>query len=442
MQSVDLNKLRKEQLIKEVSGLSKSLCEKLSGKCTMLSRAEKNKLLVMYHNCFMNTAETTVEYIGEDEVFVITGDIHAMWLRDSSAQVAHYLPFVKENPELARMVKALVKRQFHYIGIDPYANAFNKEPNGNCWAHDNTDTNPWNWERKYELDSLCYPVRLLYDYWKYTSDSTIFTEHIHKTLQDIVSLWRTEQYHDLQSPYYFQRENCPPSDTLPNGGKGLPTAYTGLIWSGFRPSDDACLYGYLIPSNMFAAVVLSYIEEIAETVYKDRKLLSEAAHLKRNVKKGLKQYAIVQDESFGRIYAYETDGYGNYNLMDDANVPSLLSLPWLRYCTVKSKLYQNTRSFILSSKNKYYYEGAAAKGIGSPHTPEQYIWHIALCMQGLTARTKKEKIQMLRQLINTDGGTGFMHEGFHCDNPMEYTRDWFAWANSLFALFVTELFEL
>jgi meiotically up-regulated gene 157 (Mug157) protein len=437
---------RKERLLKETHCLSEKLGVRLQRELntsySMFSKADKDKLMSMFEKCFHNTVETTVECINEDEIFIITGDIEAMWLRDSSAQVAHYLPYADRYPELAKMIKALITKQFTFIAIDPYANAFNIEPNGKCWAKDRTDDNPWNWERKYEIDSLCYPIRLLYDYWKMTGDSSVFTEEIRETLKLIASLWKTEQRHDTDSNYYFERDNCLPMDTLSKGGKGEPTAYTGMLWSGFRPSDDACRYGYLIPANMFAAVVLGYVTEIADTIYKDGELSKSVQILKNQIEEGLAKYATLRNEQCGTMYAYETDGFGNYNLMDDANVPSLLSLPWLRYCSTTSEIYQNTRRFVLSKQNPYYYEGTAAKGIGSPHTPPQYIWHIALSMQGLTAQTQEEKLEVLRSLMNTDADTGFMHEGFHCDNPKEYTRDWFAWSNSLFALFVIEFFKL
>lgn len=234
--------------------------------------------------------------------------------------------------------------------------------------------------------------------------------------------------------------NRRPSDTLPNHGRGTKTAYTGMTWSGFRPSDDACKYGYLIPSNMFAVVVLRYIAEIAKDIFADEELRSEAESLRKEIQEGILNFGIYRHETFGEIYAYETDGMGNFNLMDDANVPSLLSLPWFGYCENTDPIYQNTRKFILSKDNPYYYEGTYAKGIGSPHTPDEYIWPIALIIQGLTSDSKEEKLKMLDYLMKTDADTGYMHESFYCNDPEKFTRSWFAWANSLFASFVMELF--
>lgn len=403
--------------------------------------SNNEKLHQTFLNCYTSTAKTTTKFLENGEAFVFTGDIAAMWLRDSSAQVVHYLPFVKEYRILNEFIQGLIKRQMRYILIDPYANAFNEEANGNCWDVDITESTPWNWERKYEIDSLCYPIWLLHEYYGRTKDESIFTEEVSKVFKTIIELWKKEQRHDTDSKYSFVRLNCPPSDTLTREGRGEPTGYTGMTWSGFRPSDDACAYGYLIPANMFATVVLGYMEEFAKDIFKDEELAEQAAKLKNEIQKGIEQYGILHDEEFGDIYAYETDGLGHYNLMDDANVPSLLSIPWLNYADANDKIYQNTRKFVLSKKNPYYYEGTYARGIGSPHTPKEYIWHIALTMQGLTTENQVEKEAMLETLLKTDAGKLVMHEGFFCNDPNQFTREWFAWANSLFALFVLELYE-
>ncbi len=401
----------------------------------------KQKLYDTFCNCYVSTAKTTTKFLENEEVFVFTGDIAAMWLRDSSAQVVHYLPYLMEYPILKEFVRGLIKRQMHYILLDPYANAFNEEANGNCWEVDITDSIPWDWERKYEVDTLCYPIWIIHEYFTRTKDKSIFTEEVKRVFVIVMDLWKKEQRHDSASGYSFVRLNCPPSDTLTREGKGEPTAYTGMTWSGFRPSDDACKYGYLIPSNMFATVVLTYIAEFSVNIYKDNALATRAKELKEEIEGGIRDFGIIRDDEFGEIYVYESDGLGNYHLMDDANVPSLLSIPWLTYKGSDDAIYQNTRRFILSKKNPYYYEGSIAQGIGSPHTPDRYIWHIALTMQGLTAQTVQEKENLLELLLNTDAGKGVMHEGFCCDDPNQFTREWFAWANSLFSLFVMQLYS-
>ncbi|BBI32940.1 glycoside hydrolase family 125 protein [Cohnella abietis] len=390
------------------------------------------KLLDMFLKCFPNTLETTTKLLEDQSAFVITGDIPAMWLRDSSAQVRHYLPLANGDKELQHLIEGLIRRQIAYIHIDPYANAFNEEANDNRYDEDLTELDAWVWERKYEIDSLCYPIQLSYLYWKQTGRTEIFDEAFRAAVQAILNLWKIEQRHAELSPYRFARINCPPSDTLRNNRMGMPVNYTGMTWSGFRPSDDACTFGYLIPSNMFAVVVLRYIEEIAMEVWNDAELIQLASELREEIDFGIQNYGTYLHPKYGKIYAYETDGFGNYNLMDDANVPSLLSIPYLGYTTFDDPIYQNTRKFVLSGDNPYYHEGKFAKGIGSPHTPEGFIWPISLAMQALTARDDAEIGELLEMLQRTDADTGYMHEGFDPDNPSSYTRPWFAWANSLF----------
>lgn len=408
------------------------------------SYAEKirdEKIRKMFVQCFMSTFETTVQLDDDGSCFVITGDIPAMWLRDSSAQVNHYIPFAKDSEEAYKVIKGLISRQMNCILYDAYANAFNREANGLGHQKDKTEMSPMVWERKYEIDSLCYPVKLAYRFWKEADTTEHFNEETKKAFYRIIDLWTIEQRHE-NSPYYFHRPFKRKSDTLSHKGKGAPVAYTGMTWSGFRPSDDSCIYGYLVPANMFAFVVLGYISEIAEEIYNDSELKAKAEKLRAQIKQGIDKYAVVKDENGRSFYAYETDGKGNFNLMDDANVPSLLSLPYLGYCTADDEMYINTRKFILSKANPYYYEGETAKGIGSPHTPKNHIWPIALSMQGLTSEDKNEMLYLIRTLSETDADTGFMHESFHKDKPSKFTREWFSWANTLFAELIIKYLSL
>ncbi|WP_219834184.1 glycoside hydrolase family 125 protein [Paenibacillus sp. R14(2021)] len=394
--------------------------------------AANPKLLRMFKNCYPNTLETTTKLLADQSAYVITGDIPAMWLRDSSAQIRHYLPLAAGDVRLQDVFTGLIRRQIAYIQIDPYANAFNEEANDNRYDQDLTELDPWVWERKYEIDSLCYPIQLAYLFWKETGRTDAFDAAFRRAVDTIISLWRTEQRHMEQSPYRFARVDCPPSDTLRNNRMGMPVNYTGMTWSGFRPSDDACTFGYLIPSNMFAVVALRYIEEIARDIWNDADCAAQAAELREEIDYGIQTYGTYLHPKYGRIYAYETDGFGNYNLMDDANVPSLLSIPYLGYTSADDPIYQNTRSFVLSADNPYYFEGTHAKGIGSPHTPKGYIWPISLAMQALTSQDEAEVREILTMLTETDANTGYMHEGFDKDDPERFTRPWFAWANSLF----------
>ena len=278
-------------------------------------------------NCFPNTLETTTRLFDDGSSFVFTGDIPAMWLRDSSAQVSPYLPLLGRDPDVQRLIAGLIRRQAKYLLIDPYANAFNAEPNGAGHADDLPGHSPWVWERKFELDSLCYPVWLLHRYWQATGDDAIFTDEVRAMLETVVRVMRLEQHHERDSPYRFERlQPLLPSDTLTHAGRGGLVAYTGMVWSGFRPSDDACTYGYLIPANMFAVVVLGQLAQMARA-FGDANLEGSALELRDQIELGIQMHGIVTHPKYGRIYAYETDGHGHHLLMDDANMPGLLSLP-------------------------------------------------------------------------------------------------------------------
>ncbi|MEO3945933.1 glycoside hydrolase family 125 protein [Gorillibacterium sp. CAU 1737] len=394
---------------------------------------DEPKLARMFENCFTNTILTTIKEKEDGTTFVITGDIPAMWLRDSAAQVRPYLVLAEEDEGIAKMIAGLVEQQMTFVLKDPYANAFNEEANGKGHQEDRTAMNPWIWERKYEIDSLAYPIQLGYLLWKNSGCVKHFNETFRQAAYEIIKLWKVEQHHEDKSPYTFQRLNAPETDTLVREGKGSETAYTGMTWSGFRPSDDCCEYGYLIPSNMFAVVALRYLDEIARTVYEDSKLAEEALSLASEIEAGIRQHGTYNHPIYGELYAYETDGKGSYNLMDDANVPSLLSLPYLGYTDEQDPIYQNTRRFILSEANPFFFRGQAAEGIGSPHTPSGYIWHIALSMQGLTSPDREEKSRMLRLIEQTDADTDLTHESFSAEDPHAFTRPWFSWSNMLFS---------
>lgn len=395
--------------------------------------ADCPELMQVFENCYTNTIDKAVQKKEDGTVHVITGDIPAMWLRDSAAQMRPYLFLAKENEEIRELIAGVVRRQFKYICIDEYANAFNELPNGACWEKDDPDQDPWVWERKFEVDSLCYPVQMAYLLWKNTGCDSQFDENFFKGIEKIFQVFRTEQFHEEKSVYKFQRKKAWFRDTLSREGKGaLVKPGTGLIWSGFRPSDDACTYGYLIPSNMFVVVIMGYLEEMAREVFHDEQLEQNAGRWKEQVREAVEKEGKIDTEEFGTIYAYEADGYGMYQLMDDANVPSLLAMGYLGYPADKEAA-ENTRRFILSDANPFYYKGIKAEGVGSAHTPTGYIWHIAMAVQGLTSKSREEKRKILEKMASTTGGKGVMHEGFFCDDDIRYTREWFSWANAMYA---------
>lgn len=399
----------------------------------------EHKISVMFENCISNTLNTTIHRDEQGRIFVITGDIPAMWLRDSSCQLRPFLLFAREEPAIRDIIVGLLKRQMECILIDPYANAFNESANGNGFQDDDTQMKPELWERKYEIDSLCFPFLLSWQLWKNAGCTTQFDENWYLAAHTVLDLFHTEQYHEEKSPYRFQRHNCVYTDTLSRDGKGaLVKSGTGLIWSGFRPSDDACTYGYLLPSNMLASVVLTDMTEIAAKIYHDDAFAGQLRALASEVKEAIDKYALVPGHK-KEFYAYEVDGYGQYHIMDDANIPGLLSMPYYGYCTPDDTRYLNTRNVILNDWNPYYYSGKVLHGIGSPHTAPGCVWMMALCIQGLTSQSEEEKQQILDMLCNGDAGTNLMHESVNANDPYDYTRPWFSWANSVFCEFIMQI---
>lgn len=398
----------------------------------------------MFENCYPNTIDTTVYYRidkedGEDDTFVYTGDIHAMWLRDSGAQVYPYIQLANDDPELKKMLRGTILRQFKCINIDPYANAFNDGPTGGEWQKDLTKMKPELHERKYEIDSLCYPIRLAYDYWKKTGDASVFNKVWIEAVENILKTFKEQQRKDGVGPYRFQRVTAAQGDTVANHGFGNPAKPCGLICSFFRPSDDATTFLYLIPSNFMAVSSLRKAAEILTSVNHDAKLASECTALADEVAEALQKYAINDHPKYGKIYAYEVDGFGNQLLMDDANVPSLLAMAYLGDVDLNDPIYQNTRRFVWSEDNPYFFRGKAGEGIGGPHVGYDMPWPMSIMMKAFTSQDDKEIMDCLVMLQNTDAGKGFIHESFNKDDADVYTRDWFAWQNTLFGELILKL---
>ena len=393
------------------------------------------ELAWLFENCFPNTLDTTVSYgekAGRPDTFVITGDINAMWLRDSTAQVWPYVSLTPSDSKLRDLIAGVINRQVKCIHIDPYANAFNDGPGQSEWMNDLTDMKPELHERKWEIDSLCYPVRLAHGYWKAAGDTSVFDTSWAEAMRLVIRTFRQQQRKEDQGPYRFQRVTAWQTDTVAGGGFGNPVNPVGLIVSIFRPSDDATIWPFLIPSNYFAVKSLRQIAEIAEAVLKDAKLVAEASSLADEVEAALKKYARAIHPEHGEIIAYETDGYYNYSFMDDANVPSLLAMPYLGTIDRNDELYLRTRNFVLSKSNPWYFSGKMGHGVGSPHTGINRVWPIAITMRALTANNDYDIVSSLKMLKSTHAATGFMHESFMKDDPTQFTRKWFAWANTLF----------
>ncbi len=404
------------------------------------------ELAWLFENCFPNTLDTTVTFgqsNNRPDTLVITGDINAMWLRDSSAQVTPYLPLALKDKKLRELIAGVINRQTLCILIDRYANAFSFGAKEACpWGvNDKPPLTPELCERKWEIDSLCYPIRLAHSYWKSTGDTSCFHSDWHEASKLIIKTFREQQRLNGPGPYRFQRTTHNPIDTPPFNGLGNPTRPNGLIHSAFRPSDDACVYPFLIPANLFAVVALKQLGEIVSTVLSDHNLAGECEVMARQITRGMNRYGKAIVRGRGSIYAYEVDGFNNQLLMDDANVPSLLSLPYLGCCDLNDPVYRRTRAFVLSKNNPYFFRGRAGEGIGGPHVGLNMIWPLGIIMRALTSIDDREILYCLRVLKNTHAGTGFMHEAFDKDDPKKFTRSWFAWANTMFGELIVTLYE-
>lgn len=394
------------------------------------------ELAWLFENCFPNTLDTTVEFEminGKPDTYVITGDIDAMWLRDSTAQVWPYLPLIKEDKKLQTLVAGVINRQKHCIRLDPYANAFYKDVTKvSEWKSDITAMKPGIHERKWEIDSLCYPIRLAYHYHKLSGDSSVLDDEWVETIRLTLRTFKEQQRKTGDGPYTFQRSTSWATDGVPLSGYGYPVNPVGLICSTFRPSDDATLFQFLVPSNFFAVISLKQAAELLSILKLEAALAAECTVLATEVEKALQQYAVASHARYGKLYAFEVNGFGSFHLMDDANVPSLLSLPYLGAVKPGDAIYAATRRYILSTDNPFFFKGKAAEGIGGPHGGNHTIWPMSIIMRGITSNDAAEVKKCLQMLKATHAGTGFMHEAFHKDDPAKFTRKWFAWANTLF----------
>jgi hypothetical protein len=381
-------------------------------------RNPNSHLQEMFRAALLDTSRLA-KYAPDGTAYIETGDIPAEWLRDASAQARPYLYFAKSDPDVRALLKAIIARMVKYVQIDPYANAYTLDYRV--------------WEQKFELDSLAYPTALAWSYWKTTGDKSLFNGDFSNMLDGVLATMQREQNHPGNSRYTHKE--------LALGGTGRPTGYTGMIWTGFRPSDDACYYNFLIPSEMFAVVSLGDMADIELNVYHNVVKAHEAKALRDEVQRGIQTYGLVLVPKYGYIYAYEVDGLGHAILTDDANIPSLLAAPYFGYTMANDRYYQNTRRFLLSQDNPSFYQGQVARGIGSYHTPDHWVWPLALIIQGMTTTSGNEKLEVMAQLLASDPGDHLLHESFNPDNPQQYTRRNFGWPNALFSEFVMTQFQ-
>ncbi len=425
-----LRKIQKKQLFSKIYEYEQKVLKKVALPKVikdLLELVKKDKIEIedkelkkMFLKCFPDAIANYLYKAENGTYYLITGDIQAMWLRDSALQIHAYYPFLKEE-EIAEIVRGIIKRQAKCIVRDPYAYAFFEDYSVR--------------RRKYELDSLLYFVWLAHNYYEITKDKKIFGEEVKRALNCILELARIEQNHEELS-HYNQMDYFSPNDFV----RGLlkkpnKVKYTGMIWSAFRPSDDPCFYNYHIPSQIFAIKVFEWMESIYKEFYKDKEKAKECKEIREEIRKGVNEFGIVNG-----IFAYEVDGFGNYLLMDDANLPSLLSIPYFNKDYEGSKVYKETREFVLSKKNKYFVEGKVVKGVGSPH--RKGVWTLSLIMEGLTTKNKEEEEKVFKYLKLSHAGTYLIHEAFNPDNPSEFTRRYFSMGNSLFSELVIKKYKI
>ena len=421
---------------------SEAVEQEIARVCGLLTN---ERLRWMFANCFPNTLDTTVHYREDEEgnpdTYVYTGDIPAMWLRDSGAQVWPYVQLCGNDPALQKMIAGVIRRQFRLINIDPYANAFNDGPTGagEDVGYPGHVQSPWVFERKWEIDSHCYPIRLAHHYWKTTGDESVFDAEWVAAMRNILATLRDQQMKEGPGDYTFLRVTDRQLDTRCHVGRGNPVKPVGLISSAFRPSDDATTFGFLVPSNFMAVSSLRKAAEILSTVNGEQELAAGCTALADEVAAALQQYAVVEHPVYGKIYAFEVDGFGSVQLMDDANVPSLLAMPYLGDVERTDPVYENTRRFVWSTDNPYFWRGPAGEGIGGPHIGVEMIWPMSIMMRAFTSTDDAEIRDCIIALMTTDAGTGFMHESFSRHDAADFTRAWFAWQNTLFGELILKL---
>ena len=384
-----------------------------------------DRLKKMYRRSFWLNYMTAAKYDPSRRfTFVLTGDLHLMWLRDSAAQMHPYLPISVHNQEMKNVLEGFIRMQAFYLQSDPYGVAyyyyFHHSSSRTVDALKKGETGWMNF-RLWELDSGAYFIWFLHEFWMLHQNDELLKE-VQYGVAEYLRICKIEQHHEDQSSYRSHDYR---------GGNFRPIKNTGMVWQGYRPSDDITTYGFNIPGNMFAALAMHYILEMYPN---EKEIFDDAAKLKKDILTGIKKHGICQHGT-KKIYCYEVDGRGNQLKMDDANHPSLISIPYFDKNKVvfDEKIYQNTRKFALSKANPLYYSGKYATGIGASHTPKNCVWSLALSMQGMTTSDKNEKVKLLKYLLETDGDTGLQHECFYANNPNKFQRVWFGWPNAVFS---------
>ncbi|KAI0995280.1 Meiotically up-regulated 157 protein [Podosphaera aphanis] len=426
-------------------------------------------LFRLFENTFPNTLDTAVKWKGvaannskEELTFLITGDINAMWLRDSANQMQSYLPLLKADASfnsLASLYRGLINLQARYINSAPFCNAFQPLPEFGL-APSKNQANPDDvyppisgdmvFECKYELDSLAAFLEISTNYYEKTGDIQFFRDFqwvsavntIISTTESLLVGTYAPDGSVNKTPYEWQRQTTSATETLSNGGRGNPVRdNTGLVRSAFRPSDDATIYQLFIPANMMFASYLETASAIMGALGSQTDLANHMYDFSRRVRAAISQYGIINDSTYGQVYAYEVDGFGSTNRMDDANIPSLLSAPFIRYLNISDPVYQNTRRFVLSKDNPYFMRGPVINAVGGPHAGFGMAWPMASIIRILSTEDETEIITSLKEILGSTAGLGLIHESINSFDQHKWTRQWFSWANGLFGQCLIDLKE-
>ncbi|KGY15578.1 hypothetical protein PABG_11571 [Paracoccidioides brasiliensis Pb03] len=454
------------------------------------SRMVDKDLAQIFRNAFPNTLDTTVRWhtkgsesllspppkkpkkpkkkppvtLPSDEPwqgpqsFIVTGDINAEWLRDSANQLTQYQSLSKKDPALQTLIHGAINTQTEFILQAPYCNAFQPPPPSKL----NPVLTPQHdivhpayersvaFECKYELDSLASFLALSNKFYASTQSTAFVTPRWYRAVHTILRVideqsqptFDSENGRYGRNEYTFLRQTTLGTETLNLGGIGNPLNNgTGLVRSAFRPSDDATIFGFFIPANAQMSVELRRTADTIRAAKGPEDLIKTLRQRAATIERGIREYGIVRHPKYGHVYAYEVDGYGSQVLMDDANLPSLLSLPLLGFGKVGDDVYRNTRRMVLEKAgNPYYLVGEAFEGVGGPHVGLQSAWPMSVLIRARTSTDDEEIIQSLGMVRNASL-LGLVHESVNVNNVSEYTRSWFAWANSMFAQTILDLAE-
>ncbi|TPX16891.1 uncharacterized protein E0L32_003453 [Thyridium curvatum] len=478
-------------------------------------------LFRLFENSYPNTLDTMVKWKGyrnktrddgvilqertdEELTYVITGDIDAMWLRDSASQIYSYRSLLEasnSSDSLASLWRGLINSHSRYIVISPYCHSFQPpaesgiEPTHNGAFHQNNPQPPYNpakvFDCKWELDSLASFLQISTAYYERTGDAAFFGKYAWidavQAAVDAAGAMRKGTYGEdgkvQSSAWTFTGWTNRGSETLTNDGLGNPSRENGMVRSAFRPSDDATIYQFLVPANMMWA---KYLEEASHIMDRLTDTDPRAASLTRvmrshalGIRRGIDAEAVVRHKKFGEVYAYEVDGFGGQNLMDDANLPSLLASPLFNYSRSSvagglpeggrgaeehDEIYRNTRRFVTSEDNPYWAKGPVLSAVGGPHLGPGKGWPMAAIVAGMTAydvsrsperggsddgngtalaqkAVEEEVAAELGQVLDSTGGWGVIHETVNAFSADDWTRAWFGWANGLFGELILRIEE-